>query len=70
MSKCFGEKVALYNDLPMLIISLPHNPKDATSGYTHVHSDGYQVVRSGVGAASFLSAYAGEVLALIPHTRF
>ena len=69
MSKCFGEKVALYNDLPMLIISLPHNPKDATSGYTHVHSDGYQVVRSGVGAASFLSAYAGEVLALIPHTR-
>ena len=69
MSKCFGEKVALYNDLPMLIISLPHNPKDAASGYTHVHSDGYQVVRSGVGAASFLSAYAGEVLALIPHTR-
>ena len=69
MSKYFGEKVALYNDLPMLIISLPHNPKDATSGYTHVHSDGYQVVRSGVGAASFLSAYAGEVLALIPHTR-
>ena len=69
MSKCFGEKVALYNDLPMLIISLPHNPKDATSGYTHVHSDGYQVVRSGVGAASLLSAYAGEVLALIPHTR-
>ena len=69
MSKCFGEKVALYNDLPMLIISLPHNPKDATSGYTHVHSDGHQVVRSGVGAASLLSAYAGEVLALIPHTR-
>lgn len=53
----------------MLIISLPHNPKDATSGYTHVHSDGHQVVRSGVGAASLLSAYAGEVLALIPHTR-
>ena len=53
----------------MLIISLPHNPKDATSGYVHVHSDGHQVVRSGVGAASLLSAYAGEVLALIPHTR-
>jgi general secretion pathway protein L len=53
----------------MLIISLPHNPKDATSGYAHVHSDGHQVVRSGVGAASLLSAYAGEVLALIPHTR-
>ena len=53
----------------MLIISLPHNPKDATSGYAHVHSDGHQVVRSRVGAASLLSAYAGEVLALIPHTR-
>ena len=53
----------------MLIISLPHNPKDATSGFAHVHSDGHQVVRSGVGAASLLSAYAGEVLALIPHTR-
>ena len=53
----------------MLIISLPHNPKDATSGYAHVHSYGHQVVRSGVGAASLLSAYAGEVLALIPHTR-
>jgi general secretion pathway protein L len=53
----------------MLIISLPHNPKDATSGYAHVHSDGHQVVRSAVGAASLLSAYAGEVVALIPHTR-
>ena len=53
----------------MLIISLPHNPKDATSGYAHVHSEGHQVVRSGVGASSLLSAYAGEVLALIPHTR-
>lgn len=53
----------------MLIISLPHNPKDATSGFAHFHSDGHQVLRSGVGAASLLSAYAGEVLALIPHTR-
>ena len=69
MSRCFGGRVALYNDLPMLIISLPHNPKDAASGYAHVHSDGHQVVRSAVGAASLLSAYAGEVVALIPHTR-
>ena len=53
----------------MLIISLPHNPKDAQSGYAHVHSDGHQVQRNAVGAASLLSAYAGEVLALIPHTR-
>jgi len=53
----------------MLIISLPHNPKDAASGYAHVHSDGHQVVRNAVGAASLLSAYAGEVVALIPHSR-
>jgi general secretion pathway protein L len=53
----------------MLIVSLPHHPKDAVSGYAHVHSDGHQVVRSAVGAASLLSAYAGEVVALIPHSR-
>jgi len=53
----------------MLIITLPHNPKDAASGYAHVHSDGHQVVRNAVGAASLLSAYAGEVVALIPHSR-
>ena len=53
----------------MLILSLPHHPKDAASGYAHVHSDGHQVVRNAVGAASLLSAYAGEVVALIPHTR-
>ena len=49
----------------MLIVSLPHHPKDAVSGYAHVHSDGHQVVRSAVGAASLLSAYAGEVVALL-----
>ena len=53
----------------MLIISLPHHPKDAASGYAHVHSDGHRVVRNAVGAASLLSAYAGEVVALIPHSR-
>jgi general secretion pathway protein L len=53
----------------MLIISLSHHPKDAASGYAHVHSDGHQVVRNAVGAASLLSAYAGEVVALIPHSR-
>jgi len=53
----------------MLIISLPHHPKDAASGYAHVHSDGHQVVRNAVGAASLLSAYSGEVVALIPHSR-
>ena len=69
MSRCFGGRVALYNDLPMLIISLPHHPKDASSGYAHVHSDGQQVLRNAIGAASLLSAFAGEVVALIPHTR-
>ena len=69
MSRCFGGRVALYNDLPMLIISLPHHPKDAASGYAHVYSDGHQVLRNAVGAASLLSAYAGELVALIPHTR-
>ena len=53
----------------MLIISLPHHSKDAASGYAHVHSDGHQVVRNAVGAASLLSVYSGEVVALIPHTR-
>jgi general secretion pathway protein L len=53
----------------MLIISLPHNPKDAQSGFAHVHSDGHQVQRNAVGAASLLSTYAGEVVAVIPHTR-
>ena len=53
----------------MLIISLPHHSKDAASGYAHVHSDGHRVVRNAVGAASLLSAYAGEVVALIPHSR-
>lgn len=53
----------------MLIISLPHNPKDAQSGFAHVHSDGHQVQRNAVGAASLLSTYAGEVVAVVPHTR-
>ena len=53
----------------MLIISLPHNPKDAQSGLAHVHSDGHQVQRNAVGAASLLSTYAGEVVAVVPHTR-
>ena len=53
----------------MLIISLPHNPKDAQSGFAHVHSDGHQVQRNADGAASLLSTYAGEVVAVVPHTR-
>ena len=53
----------------MLILSLPHHPQDALSGYAHVHSDGHQVVRSANGVASLLTAYAGEVVALVPPTR-
>jgi general secretion pathway protein L len=53
----------------MLILSLPHDAKDAASGYSHVHSDGHQVMRSAFGPASLLSTSAGEVVALIPHSR-
>ena len=53
----------------MLTLSLPHDPQDAHAGYAHVYSDGHQVLRSATGAAALLSAYAGEVVAVIPHSR-
>ena len=53
----------------MLIIALPHSANDATSGYAHVHSDGHSVLRSATGAAATLSAHAGEVVAVVPHSR-
>ena len=53
----------------MLIIALPHSANDATSGYAHVHSDGQSVLRSATGAAATLSAHAGEVVAVVPHSR-
>ncbi len=52
----------------MLIIALPHSPH-ANTGYAHVHSDGHSVLRSATGAAATLSAHAGEVVAVIPHSR-
>lgn len=52
----------------MLIIALPHSAH-ANTGYAHVHSDGHSVLRSATGAASTLSAHAGEVVAVVPHSR-
>lgn len=52
----------------MLIIALPHSA-NANSGYAHVHSDGHSVLRSATGAAATLSAHAGEVVAVVPHSR-
>ena len=53
----------------MLIIALPHAPHADASGYAHVHTDGQTVLRSATGMADALSAYAGEVVAVVPHTR-
>lgn len=52
----------------MLIIALPHSAH-ANTGYAHVHSDGQSVLRSATGAAVTLSAHAGEVVAVVPHSR-
>lgn len=52
----------------MLIIALPHSA-NANTGYAHVHSDGHAVLRSATGAAATLSAHAGEVVAVVPHSR-
>jgi len=55
--------------LVMLIIALPHTASATSAGYAHVHSDGQRVLRSATGAASTLSAHAGEVVAVVPHSR-
>ena len=52
----------------MLIIALPHSAH-ANTGYAHVHSDGHSVLRSATGLAATLSAHAGEVVAVVPHSR-
>ena len=52
----------------MLIIALPHSAH-ANTGYAHVHSDGHSVLRTATGAAATLSAHAGEVVAVVPHSR-
>ena len=54
--------------VPMLIIALPHTA-NAHAGYAHVHSDGHSVLRSATGAAATLSLHAGEVVAVVPHSR-
>lgn len=53
----------------MLIIALPHSPDAAASNYAHVHTDGHTVLRSATGVADALSAHAGEVVAVVPHSR-
>lgn len=53
----------------MLILALPHTSAHAAAGYAHVHSDGHSVQRSATGAAATLSAHAGEVVAVVPHSR-
>jgi general secretion pathway protein L len=53
----------------MLIIALPHTAAEAAHGYAHVHSDGHSVLRHATGVAATLSAHAGEVVAVIPHSR-
>ena len=53
----------------MLIIALPHISAQAASGYAHVHSDGQSVQRSATGVAATLSTHAGEVVAVVPHSR-
>jgi general secretion pathway protein L len=55
--------------LLMLIIALPHHAKEAAHGYAHVHSDGHSVQRHATGAAATLSAHAGEVVTVVPHSR-
>ena len=52
----------------MLIIALPHSAQ-VNLGYAHVHSDGHSVLRSATGAAATLSAHAGEVVTVVPHSR-
>ena len=53
----------------MLIIALPHFANAASAGYAHVHSEGHTVLRQATGAASTLSAHAGEVVGVVPHSR-
>ena len=53
----------------MLIIALPHTAHAASAGYAHVHADGHTVLRSATGSAATLSSHAGEVVAVVPHSR-
>lgn len=53
----------------MLIIALPHFAHAAAQGYAHVHTDGQRVLRHATGGAAMWSAHAGEVVAVVPHSR-
>lgn len=53
----------------MLIIALPHFANAAAQGYAHVHTDGQRVLRHATGGAAMWAAHAGEVVAVVPHSR-
>lgn len=53
----------------MLILALPHSSDAAASGYAHLHTDGQTVLRSATAVASTLPRHAGEVVAVVPHSR-
>ena len=53
----------------MLIIALDHSLTAQTSELAYVLSDGHSVLRSATGAPATLSQHAGEVVAVVPHSR-
>ncbi len=53
----------------MLIIALPHSPSTPTSDLAYAESDGQSVLRSATSTATALPLHAGEVVAVVPHSR-
>ena len=53
----------------MLIIALDHSLNAAASEVAYVLSDGHSVLRSATGAPATLPQHAGEVVAVVPHSR-
>lgn len=54
---------------PMLIIDLPHSPSTPTPDFAYAKSDGQSVLRSATCTAAALPLHAGEVVAVVPHSR-
>jgi hypothetical protein len=53
----------------LIICTPPLVRRRSASGYAHVHINGATVLRSATGMADALSAHAGEVVAVVPHSR-
>ena len=53
----------------MLIIALPHSHSTTPSDYAYAESDGQSVLRSATSTATALPLHAGEVVAVVPHSR-